>query len=480
MHLQVKTTLLKLLFICFAFNLAAQDSHPFIDFFHQNVEKSISNRRFAYSSIKPVIDRLRADDQFKVEKLGESVEGLPVNMVCWGDGEEVLLLWSQMHGDEPTATMAMMDLFNFLQNEQDTIGEAIKAKLKSSLSIYFIPMLNPDGAEKHSRFNAMGIDINRDALKLNTPEGRILKEAKDRLQPDWGYNLHDQSRYYQAGHEPKPATFSFLAPAFNQEKDVNANRLASMQLICGLNEMLQANLPGQVGRYSDTFEPRAFGDNMQKWGVRTILVECGGNPNDYEKQAIRKWHFVLYLESFLHITERSYEQYTIADYEQIPYNRRRMMELVIRNVSYSYKGQQTNLDFGFQDRETNSKSKRDFYRRASISEIGDLTGYQGYVDYDASGLTMEEGKLYPELISNADQITDAFVQKLHREGYTDVRVRSLPAKLHRYDYPLMLHSTKKSRVNNEMRLYGNPSLVMRNESGNVRAVVVNGVLFPVD
>ena len=97
MHSQVKTTLLKLLFICFAFNLAAQDSHPFLDFFHQNVEKSISNRRFAYTSIKPVIDRLRADDQFKVEKLGESVEGLPINMVCWGDGEEVLLLWSQMH-----------------------------------------------------------------------------------------------------------------------------------------------------------------------------------------------------------------------------------------------------------------------------------------------------------------------------------------------------------------------------------------------
>ena len=410
MQIQVKTTLLNILFICSAFSLAAQDSHPYLDFFHQNVEKNISTRRFGYSSIKPILDKLRNDDQFIVDQLGESVEGRPVNMVCWGEGEEVILLWSQMHGDEPTATMAMMDLFNFLQNKQDEKGEELKSILNASLSIYFIPMLNPDGAEIYSRFNAMGIDINRDAIKLNTPEARILKAAKDRLQPDWGFNLHDQSRYYQAGYAPAPATFSFLAPAFNQSKDINANRLASMQLISGFNVLLQGVLPGQVGRYNDTFEPRAFGDNMQKWGVKTILVECGGNPDDYEKQEIRKWHFVLYLEAFRAIVERSYEKYTMADYEQIPFNRRRMMELLIRNASYKFKGQETNLDFGFQDRETNSKTKRDFYRRASISEIGDMTGYQGYVDYDASGLRMEAGKLYPEVLRSASQITDELVK----------------------------------------------------------------------
>ena len=38
-----------------------------------------------------------------------------------------------------------------------------------------VPMLNPDGAERYARRNAQAIDINRDALQLATPEGRLLK-----------------------------------------------------------------------------------------------------------------------------------------------------------------------------------------------------------------------------------------------------------------------------------------------------------------
>ena len=43
-----------------------------------------------------------------------------------------------------------------------------------------------------------------------------------------------------------------------------------------------------MGRYSDEFEPRAFGDNIQKWGTNTILIESGGIFGDEEKQYLRK------------------------------------------------------------------------------------------------------------------------------------------------------------------------------------------------
>jgi hypothetical protein len=36
-----------------------------------------------------------------------------------GNGKKKVLLWTQMHGDEPTATMASFDMFNFLEGKND-------------------------------------------------------------------------------------------------------------------------------------------------------------------------------------------------------------------------------------------------------------------------------------------------------------------------------------------------------------------------
>ena len=75
----------------------------------------------------------------------------------------------------------------------------------SSLTLHFVPMLNPDGAERFQRRNAQGIDINRDALRLQTPEGRALKAVRDRaaaarrLQPAQPGLAHVGRRAAEAG-----------------------------------------------------------------------------------------------------------------------------------------------------------------------------------------------------------------------------------------------------------------------------------------
>src|SRR5512140_3722209 len=56
----------------------------------------------------------RSDGLMNFQELGRSVEGRSINMVTGGRGEKRILLWSHMHGDESTATLAVMDLFNFL------------------------------------------------------------------------------------------------------------------------------------------------------------------------------------------------------------------------------------------------------------------------------------------------------------------------------------------------------------------------------
>ena len=77
-------------------------------------EKTLANRRFKYSDIVPLIEQLKNKNNFKVDKVGKSIEGRDLFLVSVGSGRIKVFLWSQMHGDEPTATAALFDMFNFL------------------------------------------------------------------------------------------------------------------------------------------------------------------------------------------------------------------------------------------------------------------------------------------------------------------------------------------------------------------------------
>ncbi len=135
-----------------------------------------------HEGLMQILGTLQSDhpDLIKIEKLGESVEGRSINVVTVGEGPKKLSPWSQMHGDEPTATSALLDIMEYITENQS--HPFVKETL-SHTTLLMIIMLNPDGAEKLNRRNAMDIDINRDARFQQTPEGRILKKPRIDLTP---------------------------------------------------------------------------------------------------------------------------------------------------------------------------------------------------------------------------------------------------------------------------------------------------------
>src|SRR5687768_62019 len=56
--------------------------------------------------------------RFIFERVGSSLEGRSINLISTGTGPFRVLLWSQMHGDEPTATAALFDVFDYLQKHR--------------------------------------------------------------------------------------------------------------------------------------------------------------------------------------------------------------------------------------------------------------------------------------------------------------------------------------------------------------------------
>jgi hypothetical protein len=181
----------------------------------------------------------------------------------------------------------------------------------------FIPMLNPDGAEAGIRYNAQGIDINRDWRRLATPEGRALLRAAKTLKPQFGFNLHNQNARTSVGRPPRPAAVSVLAPAPDLTRKETPSWQAAKQMCAYFVEAVQPYALGMISRYDDTHEPRAFGDGIQSLGVSTMLVEAGGWHED-DPEPIVRLHFHGMLNTIHAIATDKYKSADHQVYDDLP------------------------------------------------------------------------------------------------------------------------------------------------------------------
>lgn len=457
------------------FSLASGQDHWSFDIYPKVKDQNISDRFTKHAYVESVVASLSAVKDVETRKIGSSLEGRSIHCVKWGSGPTKLLLWSQMHGDEPTATMALLDFFRFLKNPN--IAREYKEKIKSELSIYIVPMLNPDGADQFSRRTAAGVDLNRDALRLQHPEAEVLKHLVDSLHPEFGFNLHDQSIYYAAGNSPLPATFSFLAPAFNYDKHVNGDRTRAMQMIGSLNGFLQEIIPGQVGRYSDAFEPRAFGDNITKWGTATILIECGGLLHDREKQEIRRLHFGLFLHAFECIANRCYENYGIYDYNKIPPNNRGLHDLILKNVIWPVFDREIKVDIAFRRQEYIYYNKKGAGYNGKVTDLGDLSTSLAYETLDMEGLKIVEAKTHSKtrsITANPLESPD-FVDAI-KDGFALFPTKDKIREKHKYGPIRWYRPGNPLRA--DFKYGGNPTFYLADkQSGQLKYIVNNGNLF---
>lgn len=297
---------------------------------------SVNGRYLPYKKTISALEELGLKEE--IEWIGNSVEGHKIPLLTFGTGSKKILMWSQMHGNESTTTKAVLDYIHFLQ-----LKTADATAILEHCTLVIIPVLNPDGADAYTRVNANDIDLNRDAQNLTQPESKALRKVFDRLKPDYCFNLHDQRTLFNVGDSPKSATISFLAPAADQERSITDSRAVSMQLISDMNDVLQHYIPGQVGRYDDSFNINCVGDSFQQTKTPTVLFESGHYPKDYNREETRA---LICLSIYTAINSIAYELYGFNDveaYQSIPENNKRFYDILIKNphlVLDSYKPNQ--------------------------------------------------------------------------------------------------------------------------------------------
>ena len=266
----------------------------------------------------------------QTEIIGNSELGKPIHAIRLGVGPVKILMWSQMHGNESTTTRGLLIwLEKYLQSPS----------YHEELSLLIIPQLNPDGADRYTRANGKGIDLNRDALTQSQSEIRTLMRVVEEFQPDYNLNLHDQRTRFTVGDTDKEAALSFLSAAADESRKVTPTRILAMRLINHMVSSLPDDFKMYVGRYDDGFNPNCTGDYFHAKGIPTVLFEAGQLGKDYTRTEVTSIiaQCLLNLLEFLSkpIPEQSNEV-IFKEYCQIPENKTNSYDELVITEQYQF------------------------------------------------------------------------------------------------------------------------------------------------
>ena len=362
--------------------------------------EEIKGRYLSYPNLVTYLKNLPAYMRLTTE--GTSVWGENIYSIEFGNGPKKILMWSQMHGNESTTTKAVLDLLEFIVTDQN---DDFKNSVMELCTLKIILVLNPDGLINYTRVNAKAVDLNRDASNLTQPESKILRRVFEDFEPEYGFNLHDQRTIFSAGKQNKPATVSFLAPAYNEAREVNETRKKAMQVIIGMNEYLQTVIPNQIGRYDDSFNLNCVGDYFQSRGTSTILFEAGHFPEDYDREETRKYIFLALYSALTEIISSDYRNKDIEGYKEIPENEKLYYDIIVKNAEVN--GAVKDVAIQYEEILRNNR----LHWLPKIQGVGDFTNFFGHKTVNAknkilriNGVKNFENETYIEEISLNNEI----------------------------------------------------------------------------
>ena len=126
--------------------------------------------------------------------VGTSVQNRPIMCLVLGEGSDITLIMATIHGDEAAGTPLVRRLASYLrQRPEMLIGR----------KVMLIAVANPDGMVNSTRYNAKGVDLNRNfeaANRVNSketgltglsePEALVLQQVIMQYKPDRIVSIH--------------------------------------------------------------------------------------------------------------------------------------------------------------------------------------------------------------------------------------------------------------------------------------------------
>lgn len=160
------------------------------------LEKNDYRKLTTYEELTDFVYQLDVEsDCLTVEVIGKSVQGRNLYALKFSNSEFgkytskiKVLIFVQQHGNEQSGKEGSLILAReLLRSEKEYLFEKI--------DLVLIPQMNPDGSEINVRFNANGMDLNRNHLILTEPEVISLHKLFDEYLFEAAMDVHEYYPY---------------------------------------------------------------------------------------------------------------------------------------------------------------------------------------------------------------------------------------------------------------------------------------------
>lgn len=228
--------------------------------------------------------------RMQLETIGQSVKGRDLKLVKYvgNPANPTVLFMTQQHGNEALTTEGALDFIK-------SLGQGKNQRILDKVNILIVPMVNPDGAmgdvdfplddyiasggRNLTRYNARGVDLNRDHVAKSQPETRAVHENVLQAYPiDYAVDLHHQGTRSEAGGEL--VSGSILYPTTGS---VSPDLVQRSQRLGGVvYNAIEPTGWGHLGKYvggsADTIARNGI---AAQYGIATLLFEMRG-MSDHE------------------------------------------------------------------------------------------------------------------------------------------------------------------------------------------------------
>ncbi len=225
---------------------------------------------------------------------GQSVHKRPLWLVRLRDPDvpsaqtQRLFILCRQHGDEPASTEALLGLIKRIADGRDT---ALRADLQH-VTLYIVPMVNPDGAEMGTRENAVHADLNRDWGPFTQPETRAMAHLLGVLRPALVVDAHNWDSGDDYNADCLEIRRTSCSPLGQAELDLQQQSVRSLAA---------QGYHVQSFAYGPDSDPRLAHRYCTQLGLPSMLVEThAGAPQDTQDFQRRRQMYVALTRFLVH------------------------------------------------------------------------------------------------------------------------------------------------------------------------------------